>query len=355
MRSGLLGAIACGTGGSQRPSPTPHAPIAPPFDPSDSSGDVHTTLPPEQVIPDHFADPTWLRADFNGVTLDLDRWNPNAPQPLPFLRGANSTPLAMLMTPMLIAYPRYWQDACLTEHAERGYDDFIVECDGDGWNLAANGVDTSPAAILAWVRYLRSWGFRPVLWRGNPPFGSPIDPMFDTLVQAGVLSFYIHGEEVDRKLSGPAYEASVQAVDAYLGGRIPFAAHFTADGDRHMGYPIGAPRDDFLRNWSLYDGRLHLCEQLDVTASAGLQGASMYYARQHVNAGLGDAALGPGAPHSRVIAFETMASAQFQGACTEGTGNLRDWELLCGTRTDPRVRPVSGFGNGARSPDGRPI
>src|SRR5690348_11059216 len=117
-------------GGGRRIAPRPQAPITP-FDPNDEYGEVHTVLPPEQDLSRLI-----MLADFNGVTLDLDRWNPQAPQPLPFLRGANSTPLAMLMTPMLIMYPRYWQDADLTTHAERAYTDFVISV--DPWNAAEN-------------------------------------------------------------------------------------------------------------------------------------------------------------------------------------------------------------------------
>lgn len=336
----------------QRPEATTHAAIAPPFDTTDSEGNkVHTELPPEQTVPSHFTDPAFMRADFNGVTLDLNRWNPNAPVPLPFLAGANSTPLAMLMTPMLIMYPRYWQDAALTEHAERGYDDFILDC--DPWDATANGFTVTPQIILDWCKYVQSWGFRVVLWRGDASRG--VDAMLQTLFDADVVSFYIHGEEVDTQMPSAQYEASLRKIDSYIGGRVPIGVHFTADGNRLMGYPIGAPRDDYLRDWSPYNGRVHLCLQLPVNASAGRQGSSMYYARLHVNCGIGDAALGPGAPDSRVIAFETMASAQLYGRCTESYGCLRDWELLCGTRDNPKARPVSGFGNGCRYPNGDPI
>lgn len=351
-RKQLLFYNSAGSAGT-RPSATRHAPL-PPFDPNDGGGLVHTVLPPEQVIPPHFTDPTFLRADFNGVTLDLARWGiptPAAGRTLEDVRGGNSTPAAMLMTPMLILYSRKVQDADLTEHAERGYDDFILDC--EPWGAAANGRSFSPSDILAWCRYVRSWGFRIVLWRGDPTRG--IDAMLDTLLQAGVVQFYIHGEEVDSKMTSQAYETSLQVIDRYIGGRIPIGVHFTADGRRQMGYPIGFPRDTFLNDWSPYNGRVHLCEQLDVTAPAGLQGASMYYARLHVNCGIGDAARGPGAPQSRVIAFETMATAQLYGRCTEAYGCLRDWELLCGTRDRPCAWPVSGFGNGCRYPDGTPL
>ncbi len=342
--SGTL--LLLGSSAATRPAATQHAPL-PPWDASDQYGEVHTVPPPELVIPPHFTDPTFMRADFNGVTLDLTRWNA---QTLPFLIGANSTPLAMLMTPMLLMNPRYWQDACLTEHAERGYDDFIVA--PGNWNMPENGFDPTPEKLRDWCAYVQSWGFRIVLW--GEPLATP-DTMVHTLLDAGLVSFYVHGKEVDAFFTSEDYEARLQSFDRFIGGRIPIGAHFTADGARHMGYPIGFPRDTFLNDWSPYDGRVHLCQQLDVDASAGLQGASMYYARQHVNAGIGDAARGPGAPNSRIIAFETMATAQLYGRCTEEYGCLRSLELLYGTRRDPRVRPMSGSGNGLRYESGAPV
>lgn len=331
----------------RRPVPTAHDPL-PPFDQDDPPPDnniVHTVLPPEQVIPDHFVDPLFLRGDFNGVTHDKNRWTK---EPLPFLVGANSTPLEMLMSPMLPLYPRYWQDAHLTEHAERAYDDLVIS--PEPWNAAENGRTFSPADILAWCKYVKSWGFRTVIWRGDPRL--EIDRMMGTLLDAGVVNFYIHGKEVDSVESSADYEASLRRVDSYIGGRIPIGVHFTANFDRQMGYPIGAPRDDYMRDWSLYDGRVHLMQQLDGSATAGRQGAAMYYARLHVNCGIGDAALGPGAPNSRVYAFETMATDQLYGRCTEAYGCLRSHELLCGTRDNPRARPVGGALNGLRKPSG---
>lgn len=358
MNGGALLLLANDAGTGIRPAPIPHAPIAPPFDPNDSGGAVHTTLPPEQVIPPHFTDPTFLRADFNGVTLGGNwvnvpggvritsgRWDGLF---VPFISGANTTPPTMLMTPQVIRYPADVQHAVLTEHAERGYDDFIIDCAGWG------GPSFSPAEMLAWCQTLKAWGFRVVFWRGDPDWVNPIDPMLDTLMQNAAIDFYIHGEEVDRKTIMETYEAGLDVLNAAFDGIIPIGVHFTCDGDRKMAYPIGFPRDTFLLDWSKYDGRVHLMLQNDSTAPAGLQGASTYYGRLRVM-GQGDGARGPGAPNSRVIAFETMATAQLYGSCSENYGNLRDWELLCGTRTDPRIPPVSGFGNGCRYPNGDPI
>jgi hypothetical protein len=340
-----------------RPQPVSHAAIAPPFDPSDGDGIVHTTLPPEQVIPPHFTDPLFMRADFNGVTIDLSRWNPGAPEPLPFLSGANSTPLAMLMTPMLIMYPDYWQDADLTEHAERGYDDFVTA--PNGWNMPENGFpENSLDKLLPWHKKLKAWGFRTVYWQGN--YREGLTSVFEALLDAGVIDFFIYGKEVDTMPGGTSeeFEAALHNVNDYLGGRIPIGVHFSADGDRHMGYPIGWTRDTYLNDWSPFNGRVHLMQQMSVEASAGKQGASMYYARRWINLGAKggvDGAKGPGAPDSRCIAFETMAIAQLYGKCDESYGNLRNWEMLCGVRDNPACLPVSGYGNGCRYPNGDPL
>lgn len=278
-----------------------------------------------------------MRADFNGVTLDLKRWREDPP----FLVGANSTPLAMLMTPMLALYPRKWQDACLTEHAERNYSHFIW--DPSPWNAAENGRSFSVAEAKSWARYLKSWGFYSVVWSGNP---SASDPMWAALADAGLIDFAIVGEEVDSKFTSEQYAALLDSLLAGPLHGIPAAAHFTSN------YPDGFPRDTFLTNWADYNGRLHLCWQADQTQSAGTQGALLYYARRRVALGEvgGD---GRPAPDSLVFAFETMASAQLYGQCTEEGGCLRSLELLYCPANRPDIRALGGSGNGLRYPDGR--
>ncbi len=322
----------------RRPAPRAHAPL-PPWDPNDGGGEVHTVQPPELVIPAHFADPLFLRADFCGVTLDSARWGGDPPM----LLGANSTPVPMLMTPMLILYPRTWQDACLTEHAERGYDDFIIV--GGGWNLTVNGFNPTPAAIVDWAQYIQSWGFRVVYW-GDCVLN---DPFVQALVDAHAVNYVIPGEEVDGKLTREQFDAVLQSTLSIVSNGIPVGAHFTSN------YPSGFPRDTFLTNWSDYDGRVHLLWQTNPGESAGTQAARLYYARQRVNLGL-VGGNGQPAPNSRVCAFETSATEELYGRMDEAYGNLRSLELLYATRDDDRILPVSGFGNGCREHDtGAPI
>ena len=307
----------------------------PPFDASDPDGDVHTTPPPDLVVPTK-PDVLFMRADFAGVTLDTNRWGGNPP----FLVGANSTPLAMLMTPMLALYPRKWQDACLTEHAERGYTHFVW--DPHPWNLEENGMTFSAQQQKDWASYLKSWGFYSTVWSGMP---SASDPMWVALADAGLIDFAVIGEEVDGKFTSEEYAILVNSLLAGPLNGIPSAAHFTSN------YPVGFPRDTFLTNWADYDGRLHLCWQANQNDSAGKRGALLYYARRRVALGQvgGD---GRPAPNSRVYDFENQATNQLFGRCDEARGNLQSLEDMYCTAPDAGVRPMSGFGNGCRNPNG---
>jgi hypothetical protein len=353
----------------KRPSPVKQASLPPP-DPSDSGGNVWTVFPPEQVPPPHFTDPTWLRADFAGTTIPGD-WSPRdtasikaqggctivdgrwAGLRIPYVAGANTTPPTMLMTPQLVLYPPDVRAAFFTEQAERDYDDFIY--DSTPWGSDAALTDDMHRA---WVAEIQSWGFRAVLWRGDPNWTAPVDDTLVTALNAGITA-YVHGEEADRKVASEPYTAGLQALDAYVAGRIPIFLHFTCGGDppdRPLGYPIGMPRETFLNSWQPYDGRVHLALQLNGTgASAGTQGAAMWYARLHVNAGEGEAAHGPGAPNSRVVIFELPATQELYGAWTELDGCKKQLQVLCGTRTNPVCRPVNGFANGGRQWDGTSI
>jgi len=292
------------------------------------------------------------RADFAGRALNLDRWGSD----LPVLVGANTTPPNNILSPMLILYPRKWQDAYLTEYAENFLTHFVMAV--DGWDFASNGFDMTIAKAIDWARYLRSWGLFVALWRTAPITG---DPFAAAMRDAGVLDWLIPGEEVDTKVTAEQYDAVLRDSLQY---GVPLGAHFTDN------YPEGFPRDTFVTHWADFNGRVHCMWQANQNESAGTQAARMYYARQRVNLGLvgGD---GRPAPDSLVYAYEVQSSAQFDphawtiprpdaansyGTCTEAYGTLRGKELLFATRDDVRIRPVGGVGNGGtRAQDGTPF
>lgn len=325
--------------------PCEQAPL-PPFDPDDAGGHVHTTPPPELIIPGR--DNMFMRADFNGVTLNTSRWGGNVVADIKALgiAGANSTPYNMLMSPMMIMYPRKWQDAHLTESAERNLTHYVIT--NGAWNEAENGRSFTPQQLVEWARYVRSWGFFVTYWRGMPTLN---DPYLKALVDANAIDWSIPGEEVDSRVTSEQYEDILDDTLSITANGIPVGMHTTAN------YPSGFPRDTFLVSWKKYDGRVHCMWQAEPKDSAGTQAARLYYARMRVNIGWnGDGPNVDGAPNSRTYAFETMATAQLYGECDEAYGTLRGLELLYATRNDDRILPMSGTGNGGnRLPDGMPF
>lgn len=284
-----------------------------------------------------------------GFTITSGRWSGLF---IPFINGANTTPPTMIMTPMLSVY---WAMGCtklvtavLTEHAERNYTHFI----SSGTTPWENPSLTLAQAI-AFGRLIKSWGFYNVIWQGDPTYTADWGP----LVAAGLCDFAIIGEEVDSKVIAETYKTILDTLRAGPLNGIPSGAHFTA-GPKG-GYPIEAERDTFLAggatgSWADYNGWLHLMLQSNQNQTAGTQGACTQYARLRVNLG-GDGGDGRPAPDSRVILFETMASLQLPGLCTEEYGCLRSLEMLYCPITAPGQRAFAGSGNGLRYPDGSPV
>ena len=377
-----LWSLSTGQTARQRPAPPPQPPL-PPFDPSDSGGLVHTTAPPE-FQPS--TSPYFLRADFNGVTLQgAYQWNgqPAAPGSsitmtsgpwtglvVPFLVGANSTPPTMIMTPMLILYPRAVQDAVLTEHAWRSYSDLII-ADG-AWNDTENGQAVAPAQIVDWAAYLRSWGFRVPLWSREPVVG---DPYFRALLAAQAVDFFVPGEEIAGKIPAEGLLPVLDQALSDCGSGVPIGIHLAPNG------PLGFPADTFLAGgqtgtWAQYNGKVHLCWESgnrtnnpSMSDPAGTMGALLYYARQMVQLGQsGDGpTTGAGAPDSRVYVWELLATSQLEGVNNGGLsvpgapvfnelyGKLRSLEMMYCPAGLPGISMVHGFGNGASYPDGSPV
>ena len=338
-------------GSHKRPAPKQQNPL-PLWDKDDfpppSYNRVSRAAPPELVIPTK-PDLMFIMADFNGHCIDLNRWNLVVDKKHNWLIGANSTPFNMIMTPMLPMYSRKIQDAVLTEHAEMGYPHFIV-CSGNNqpaprsmWNFAENNFSWTPKQYVDWCNYVKSWGFFVVEW--GPSVAN--HPYYKAAVDAHAVDWFGFGVEVDKYMTPEAYEFQLDAFLAGAGHGIPVGFHTTAN------YPLKLPRELFIRDWAKYNGKVHMFWEADQNQSAGTQAALLYYARRRVN--LGEVGGISAAPDSRVYAFETMATAQLFGQCTESYGILRSLELLYATRTDTRIRPMAGVGNGLLQPSGWPF
>ncbi len=350
--------------GGRRPAPRQQPAIAPPFDPSpDQYGNVvHTTLQSDfnPSLASYF-----LQADFGGMMISGD-WVWEGPPifgapgsqvriingpwtglVIPFLAGANSTPPTMLMSPMLILYPRAVQDAYLTEAAWRAYTEIVIA--PGAWNADRNQYEETPQKTVQFAQYCQSWGFKVPLWNGIPTTN---DLYLQAMVDAHAVSFYVVGEEIDGKIDPRDLPAILDATERVTGAGIPVGVHFTAApflnarGERYPeggSYPIGVKREFFLAGdadpqtgyWQQWQS-LVLCEQLNPDDTAGLQGAMLGYAVNRVQ----------GKP---IYLWEIMATAQLYGQCTELGGKLRTWESLC----TPVMKP--GYANGCSQPDGIPV
>ena len=327
---------------SRRPLPKQQLSLVPPltFAGNSSGGNTYTTFPPEWNPPKNY-DPLFMRGDFNGVTLDMTRWTFT----IPTLIGSNTTPINMLMTPMSILYPQNIIDALLTEHAERNYSHFVIA--PDGWNLEANGFTPTPANITAYAKYIKSWGFFVVLWRSVPTYP---DPFLSAMLEAGVVDYYIIGEEIDGKMTSAQLTAQLNSMMSD-GIPVPIGVHFSTGAAG--AYPLRAPLDDYLTDWSPYNGKVHLCLQLNQDQDIGTRGALLYYARMRVQLGwVGDGTYSNPAPLCRVHIFENDATNELMGSCSELQGCLDTYQLLCCPSGSPGISFTSGFCNGARLPNG---
>lgn len=319
----------------------------PPFDADDPGGRVHTTPPPDLVIPVSYARNFW-RGDLGGVML------PTAP---PFVTGANTTPPEMTMSFLLPLYRRFGLrviDTFLTAHAERSYSHFHL----DRWLWDAAGFSLQDAADL--IDYLIAWGFYPSLWlcgslddrRGGWPLLQPIvEPVLRMLTATSARAekaIVLVGEELNNGCPPGAdgVDSIIRGVCAWTTpAGVPTWLHFTSN---YADYPVN-PRTDASAVvwWQQWIGLVQgLCWQADPSAPAGLMGAKLWDARR---------ILARADPSFLTVAFELRATEQLYGRCTEEQGCLTGLELLYCDNDGLGYPEVAGFGNGARYPDGSAI
>ncbi len=309
---------------------------------------MHRTPPPDLVIPPGYTRTFW-RGDLGGVML------PTAP---PWVPGCNTTPPEMTMSFLLPKYQQFGVkqiDAFLTAHAERNYSHFHLD------RSQADDAGLSDTQFVDLIAYVQSWGFFTSCWlsgsrddrsRGWASIGPRITTFLDVLEARGqrVLDRFIAlpGEELNNGCPpGPAgADAIIRGVCARTTPvGVPTWLHLTSN---YADYPPN-PRTDASAVvwWQQWIGQLQgLCWQADPNAPAGLMGAKLWDARR---------ILGRADPAFLTVAFELRAEAQLYGRCTEEQGCLTGLELLYCDNDGLGYPEVAGFGNGARSPEGRGI
>lgn len=318
----------------------------PPFDENDPGGDVATTLPPEQHIPDG-PDRDWWLGDAWGVTLD---------ETPPYVPGANTTPREMTMSYQLHYYDRRWQDINLTAHAERNFSHFHLSGPGSTAEQRADPTDAGNIQrTVDLFDYVQSWGFFTSYWEGWGNLRDRnwsqvrhlVEPFLYALINANLASksIIVLGKELDGyNAGGPDLDGIIAAICAICNqADMPVWLHFNAN---KPGWP--APGQDIVEWWRQWAGRVKgICWQADPYEKTGTMAARFWDTRKYL-----------GRADTRLLAsaWELRGTAQLYGACTEECGALTAWELLCApNKPDTHYPAVAGSMNGPRYPDGRPF
>ncbi len=323
-----------------RPAPRLQPPFGP-FDVSNPGGDIHTTLPPEYVVPTTATRRLFV-GNFAGVELHVD------PADVPDVPGMNTTPRNRMMSFLLPWYDRRWTDIQLTEHCWRSLSHFHL----DHWNAMAAGL--SDPQFVDLMAYVQSWGFYTSFWglvgRGDSwsQAKASLEPLVRDLVgrgpQVSSKAILLVGKELNTACSPDGLlDVVTNLMPICQDGDIDVWLHFTSN---YPAWPRGGQSQ--TQFWADMGGLgvVGLCWQgdpADTHGRVGLMGAHLWDARK-VAAPL------------LVSAFESgVQTEQLYDRCDEDDGRRIDWELNCCPTDGHGQPPVAGGMGGFCDPDGSPI
>jgi hypothetical protein len=318
-----------------------------------SEGDFSRDLwfePPKK--PDLF----WWRGNFCGLHM------PNAP----WVPGCEAKNQACVMACLLDRYPRTFQDEYLDTYASYGYTHLqrsVGHAVGAGVSVR-DYLDLSRRARDRGL-FLDHWFVAgPDCW-GNDckyrdlDFWAPrLDPWIDALISAQVVDAVCVGWQLDGMFkAGDQCKAAIfHVADQFVPHKIPVATHWMNDAG---GWWEDDGKQDRFSWWREMRGHLsgvHL--QLSTPAAGGTMANYQEAIRLVVDPFAGDTGRGVtgrsglfGDRPYFCTMFEISGQDQFDGVTTEDLGDLVGYLTMC-TRSK---MPVSGYGNGARRPDGSPL
>jgi len=340
MSSGAIVAVSSvGAARSKRPPAQPRGPL-PPFDTPQPPAwlPVHTTLPPNQIIPPN---PTldWPRANWFDVEIPG----------LPWVEGQSSEHPFMVLTYFLQKYSPEWQDTILYTHALRGYSHFMLS-----WtNARQDGLSVDQFVALALK--VKSWGFfvhvmlagkdtdpHDQWWDGLKP---NVQPVLEALIAARAVDMVSMWETNLWNAPGAPLQSILQGIsDICKPAGVRQWVHF---GTECVWW--GEP--NYLPNrtawWAAQVGILTgILYQGDVNWCAGDRQA-------HIGDSTNNAAAAPLFADGtfKFCAAEMDGMLIYTVDFSENIGDLHGFQHLC----TPGITPVSGFCNGARYPDGSVI
>jgi hypothetical protein len=267
---------------------------------------------------------------------------------LPFVPGGSSVHPERALTWFLDRWSPQWQQTILETHRRRGYTHFVLS-----WPDSRDGNGQSVAQFVATATKVKEMGFYVVVFLGSKVYdprdasaaewAPRIDPVLAALIAARAIDVAVVGWELDLwnvpgdRLQGIIDHVASITVPAGIRTYVHFSPHrisWQRDGETTLDW------------WNRQRGKLTgVLYQGDTSWTVGMFQARLNDVQVRF-AQLGDS--GFGHPFD-VVAFETVASLQFDGPTDEDRGDLTGYELLC----TPGPVPIMGFGNGARLPDGR--
>lgn len=328
-------------GGPARPAPVARGPL-PPFD---TAGNPQTTLPANQIaLPGPWAS-LWWRGNAFSVTIPG----------LPWLPGLTSSVNPERCLTWFLWHPLWadWVDTILTLHAERGYTHFTLS-----WVDARDFGLTIEQFVAICVR-VRSWGFEVHVMfeaKDGPAtdqtwdsyWATNIAPVLQALIAANAIQHACPGWEFDGwNIPGGPTQTIIDGFAAICGpADVKLWMHFNAG--KTAWFADGSNRFAWWQDQvGKLDGLLYQCFP---TAPWGVP----------------EQGWDPGTMQARIadttnrdanfiagvfkfVVWENGAAKQFDDpAFDENQTDMIGWLALC----SPGGCAVSGFGEGARLPDG---
>ena len=329
-----------------RPAPVARPPL-PAFPPGKYDRELPFTPPPADVL--------FYRGNFCGVRV------PEVPN-LPGMAGYTlpGGDKSLVMSLDVFKYDSVeQQNLILGAHAQRSYTHYqcsIGHAIEQGWSIDRY-VEFS-ARVQAIVGFADHWFIGGGPWNtrdADASFWAPVlDPWIDALLASGAIDAACVGWQLDQfNKPGDPILSIIDYVAGRLGpSNIPIGTHWVNEAGGW--WQTGGDPGDRFSWWSRMRNRvLWFHHQGSTTLDIPTYQAKLVDTLQPFGDGrMGTSGLFGDRPFGLVV-YECSAQDQFDDPTghTEDLGDLRSY-LLCCTRA---ASTVSGFGNGARRPDGSPL
>lgn len=342
--------------------PPPRAPL-PPFPPP--PGHYDSVMP---VAPPDHPDLYFYRGNFCGIRVPGAPYVPGGPQP-------GNTDL--MMACLLDNYPPAWQEQFLEIYARQCGYTHLQRSIGHALYYGS-----SMASFIALSKKAQRCGLFCDQWlisaeipgflnNQDAAYWAPIlGPYIDQLLGAGVMdaccpSWQMDG--VNYNAPGNPTISIIAYVAGKLPGTVPVYTHWINEAlawwktggevwsDQYQTVNIHDRFTWWRAMWPyLTGGHYQGNTVLARTDPETYQGKIRDTLNNFVNGNMGQAQRRGLGENYRLTNFECSAQEQFDGYCTELDGDKTGYLLTC-TKADGYVAGMSGYGNGARYPDGRAL